>query len=166
MSEHELADLENELAAKGYALRLAGAADLDGVRGLMESYFAELKLDHDPANLDKDLADPLQEYGGGGLILLIQHGTPAGCVGVRELGPGEAELKRMFIPGPQRGKGLGKALLQAAISLARSRGFTQLVLDTRLDLVSANRLYESHGFEDIADYNQNPRAERFMRLKL
>ncbi|MBW1712336.1 MAG: GNAT family N-acetyltransferase, partial [Deltaproteobacteria bacterium] len=41
-----------------------------------------------------------------------------------------------------------------------------LVLDTRLELKAANRLYEEMGFEDIDAYNTNPRAQRFMALNL
>ena len=155
-----------DLARQGYSLCAAQEAHAPAVAGLMERYFAELKLQHDPSNLDRDLVSPLDGYESGGLILLIMGQTPVGCVGVRRLKPGVAELKRMYLHPDHRGGGLGKALLGAALQLARNLGFKSMMLDTRLDLKSANRLYEKCGFQDIGDYNQNPRAERFMALDL
>ena len=89
-----------------------------------------------------------------------------GCAGLREIEPKVGELKRMYLDPGHRSHGLGRVLMDAALALARAKGFTRLVLDTRLDLKAANALYEKYGFIDIADYNQNPRAQRFMSLEL
>jgi putative acetyltransferase len=159
-------ELPKELSAKGFFLRLAKPDDSEPVKALMRDYFKELDLNLDPKVLDKDLVEPLKGYDSGGLILLIHQGSPAGCVGVRRLQDGVAEIKRMYLHPEQRGRGQGRVMLEAALALARQCGFKRLMLDTRRDLKSANRLYESYGFKDTADYNQNPRAERFMVLEL
>jgi ribosomal protein S18 acetylase RimI-like enzyme len=49
------------------------------------------------------------------------------------------------VPG-QRGHGLGRALMTAGITLARSRGADTMDLGTGEDDVAARALYESLGF--------------------
>lgn len=150
----------------GYRLELARARTLRTVQGLMRAYFTELGLENDPAWLDKDLQDLESGYQSGGLIVLLHEQEPVGCIGLRRIEPGVGEIKRMYIePGHRKG-GLGRALLESALNLARSKGFSRLLLDTRRDLKAANALYERFGFKDTKDYNQNPRAERFMILDL
>lgn len=151
---------------KGYRLELARTQTLRPVQGLMRAYFKELGLENDPACLDKDLQDLESGYQSGGLIVLVHEQEPVGCIGLRQIEPGVGEIKRMYIEPAYRKGGLGRALLESALNLARDKGFSRLLLDTRRDLKAANALYERFGFKDTKDYNQNPRAERFMILDL
>ena len=89
-----------------------------------------------------------------------------GCAGLRAWGEGAGELKRMFILKEHRSRGLGGKLLTTAIEMARSKGFTRLLLDTQKHLKAANHLYQKQGFKDTMNYNLNPRASRFMCLEL
>jgi GNAT superfamily N-acetyltransferase len=151
---------------RGYALRPPGPDDLADVNDLMKEYFGELGLIRDPGGLDGDLDDLTRSYGAGGMLLLTHEGRPVGCLGIRDLGSGEGEIKRMYLQPAHRGRGLGKLLLEGGLATARAAGFSRLMLDTRHDLKAANALYERFGFIDTADYNSNPRAERFMALDL
>src|SRR5258706_8487065 len=45
-----------------------------------------------------------------------------------------------------RGRGVGKALMQATLAAARERGYTRVELTVRADNARAKRLYESCGF--------------------
>jgi ribosomal protein S18 acetylase RimI-like enzyme len=49
---------------------------------------------------------------------------------------------------PRRGRGLGRALMVAAIETARARGATYMDLNTSEDDVAARGLYESLGFSN------------------
>ena len=49
---------------------------------------------------------------------------------------------------------------------ARERGFTELYLDTKDDLLEAIRFYERRGYERVPRYNDNPQATIFMRRVL
>ncbi|MBU1742264.1 MAG: GNAT family N-acetyltransferase [Proteobacteria bacterium] len=132
----------------------------------MRDYFRELGLEMDAEGLDRDLADLAEGYQAGGLLLLTHEGRAVGCLGLRRLGSRVGEIKRMYLRPAHRGRGLGKLLLECALLMAKAVGFSRLMLDTRQDLTAANSLYERFGFMDTADYNQNPRAERFMALDL
>jgi ribosomal protein S18 acetylase RimI-like enzyme len=49
---------------------------------------------------------------------------------------------------------------------ARALGGRVLRLDSEQRLEAAVRLYRQYGFEEIPDYNRNPRAEIWMELRL
>lgn len=147
-------------------IRKAEKKDLPELAKMAREYFKELGLTLDPRGLDRDVADPDKGYEGGGVLLALDGEAIVGMVGLRLLRPGTGEIKRMYLRPGHRGSGLGRRMLEAVIGLAREKGLTRLVLDTRLDLEAANALYESFGFRDIEDYNQNPRAQRFMELEL
>lgn len=153
-------------APPGFELILADKSDSLLIAELTGRYLTSLGLEVEHSGLDADLADPQKTYDSGGFILARQGLETPGCCGLRLIAPQVGEIKRMYVAFNCRGQGLGRALLQACIALAAALKLNRLVLDTRLDLTAANRLYESAGFKDIEDYNANPRAARFMALNL
>jgi ribosomal protein S18 acetylase RimI-like enzyme len=58
----------------------------------------------------------------------------------------DAYLEELYVAPAQRGEGLGRALLEAAIEAARERGATRMDIATSVDDVAARGLYESAGF--------------------
>ena len=58
----------------------------------------------------------------------------------------EAEILTLAVAPPARGKGLGRALLQAAIQKARVLGVTTMFLEVGADNPSALALYAGLGF--------------------
>ena len=97
---------------------------------------------------DADLAPP-----GGEFWLALLDGVAVGCLGVRLLGTGDAELKRLFTTPAARGHGAARALLAAAEAWARGRAAQRLVLDTRSELTAACALYPRLGFAAVEAYN-------------
>lgn len=108
------------------------------------------------AAIDADHSDDLAPPTG---IFLVgrYHGVPAGCAGLR-FGAGFAELRRMFVVPDVRGTGGGATLLAAAEQVAAGHADT-IRLDTRLDLTSARRLYETHGYRSVPAFSHGPYAE-------
>ena len=92
--------------------------------------------------------------GRGGFFVLYRGGQPAGCGAVRRLDNGTAELKRMFVAEDQRGRGLGRVLLERLEAEARSIGVTRLVLETGIRQRRAVGLYEAAGFRQIPLYGE------------
>ncbi len=72
--------------------------------------------------------------------------------GLRPLGDGIAEVKRMYVVPDRRGEGLARRLLGELEALARAAGYARLRLDTAGTL---NGFYRSAGFHEIPDYNGN-----------
>jgi putative acetyltransferase len=128
---------------------------LDEIRALLGEYWKSFGFtpcfqgfDEELAGLPGAYAPPL------GALLL----APAkGCVAVRALDVGTAEMKRLYVRAEARGTGLGRMLAAAAVAHARERGFARLVLDTipgRME--EAIALYRSMGFCDTLPYAAAP----------
>jgi len=75
-----------------------------------------------------------------------KDGTVVGSVGVERVDAETAELHRLYLDAEWRGRGLGRALVEAVLDWCRAQRVPRLVLwsDTRFDL--AHRLYERMGF--------------------
>ena len=93
---------------------------------------------------------------GGALLIARDGGTAAGCVALRRLDAGTAEMKRMYVRETHRGMGLGRNLAVAVIEEARKRGHGRIVLDTLPKLTTAIALYRDLGFRECGPYLPEP----------
>jgi GNAT superfamily N-acetyltransferase len=92
----------------------------------------------------------------GGVFVLVEvDGVAVAGGGVRRLGDGVGEIKRMFVVPDARGKGHARRLLDALEAAAADLGYTRLRLDTARSMTTAMRLYRRAGYRDIPDYNGN-----------
>jgi GNAT superfamily N-acetyltransferase len=93
----------------------------------------------------------------GGELLLAKRGDHVlGCIALKPLESGVAEIKRLFVRPQARGKGVGKALVQAAIIAAKQLGYGEIKLDTLPGMVGAIALYKAAGFTAIPPYGSHP----------
>lgn len=79
---------------------------------------------------------------------------------LRELDPTHVEVKSMHTAAEVRGQGLGAAMLDHLLSIARERGYRRVSLETgsTAPFAPARSLYTSRGFErcePFADYTLN-----------
>jgi putative acetyltransferase len=86
---------------------------------------------------------------GGRIFLAVRHGQTVGCCALLRMGPGEFEVAKMAVTESAQGGGIGRRLLERALSEARALGATRLHLETNRKLAPAIRLYESVGFRHI-----------------
>jgi ribosomal protein S18 acetylase RimI-like enzyme len=133
--------------------------------GLVERYFDPVAFETELANLPGEYASPMGE-----VLLAVVRGAAAGCVLMRDLGDGVAEMKRMFVPERFRGLGIGRRLGSTIVARGRFAGYSRMRLDTSHRQVAAISLYERLGFRQIAPYYAVPRDLRdwlvFFELKL
>ena len=87
-------------------------------------------------------------------FVLTVAGVPAGCGALRELEPGVAELKRMFVRRAFRGRGLSRVLIHRLEEEARRAGIGVLRLETGPRQVEALGLYRSSGYSDVPRYGE------------
>ena len=124
--------------------------DPDAVR-LREAQRTELDArygtdDHEPG------AVPTAETVTVFLVARDESGTAVGCGGLRLLGPGSGEVKRMYVEPSVRGSGVAAALLRALEEHARGLGITRLLLETGTAQPDAIRFYQREGYEPIEAY--------------
>lgn len=95
-----------------------------------------------------------------GHFVVGRHGgEPAACGGFLMLDDKRAELTRVFVRPGFRGRGGARLLLEALEHQARVLGASDMVLNTRLDLIEARSLYLRHGYIDIPAYCTGPYME-------
>jgi putative acetyltransferase len=106
------------------------------------------------AGFERELAELPRGYRA--LYIADDDGGAAGCVGLREVDRGTAEMKRLYVRSAWRGRGLGRALAQAAIEAARAAGYARIVLDSLPKMHEARALYRSLDFRETAPYLAQP----------
>jgi GNAT superfamily N-acetyltransferase len=119
---------------------------------LIGAYDDASRLDN-PALLPDELRPPTGVYCVG-----FEGDEAVAGGGLRRLGEGLAEIKRMYVVPGARSRGLAAALLGTLEDAARELGYVRVCLDTGPKQVHAQRLYRSAGYADIAPYNENPFA--------
>ncbi|MEU9223454.1 GNAT family N-acetyltransferase [Streptomyces massasporeus] len=123
----------------------------------------------DPAELEREIAaQPGADLAppDGRLLVARYDGEPAGSAGVRLVDGTTAELKRVFLREPMRGRGGAPLLVEAAEEAARALGATRMILDTRGDLVEARGLYARLGYTETGPHNDDPYAEHWFSKEL
>ena len=102
----------------------------------------------------------------GRFLVVYEDGDAVACGGIRSLGDGTAEVKRMYVAPSARGRGLGSQVLSRLEDEARALGYARLRLDTAAPLTEAQNLYRSAGFREIDDYNGNGAASHWFEKEL
>jgi GNAT superfamily N-acetyltransferase len=99
----------------------------------------------------------------GMMRLVLKDGVPVGCGTIQTLGPGDCEIKRVWIAPEVQGLGAGRALMERLIADCRELGFTRILMDTGTPLSQATKLYDSMGFSRRGPYQpMPPEAEGIM----
>jgi DNA-binding MarR family transcriptional regulator/GNAT superfamily N-acetyltransferase len=168
LTDRQRGRLEEALATARLLVR-AATVDLSPVdpaspeaREAIAAYFTEIDrrfdFGFDAGDLMAEDAQTLR--GPGGLFLLARsEGRPVACGGLRDLGEGIAEVKRMWVSDDWRGAGLGGRLLRALEEHARALGHRVVRLDTNGVLVEAIAMYDRAGYRRIERYSDNPYAQ-------
>ena len=132
--------------------------DIAEVRTLFLEYAASLGFSLCFQGFDAELAELPGAYAPpeGRLLLARVDGVAAGCVGLRPIGDGSCEMKRLFVRPDFHGQGLGRRLATAVVDEGRAAGYTAMRLDTVPSMKAAIGLYSSLGFRDIPPYRENP----------
>ncbi len=141
-----------------HIVQAATAESIESARLLMREYAASLGFDLGFQDFHRELIDLPGVYAPprGRLLLAYCGDRLAGCVALRELGPGVCEMKRLYVRPTYRGFKIGRALAERVIAEARQIGYSRMRLDTVPGMKRAQDLYRSLGFQAIEAYRYNP----------
>jgi ribosomal protein S18 acetylase RimI-like enzyme len=149
----------NDATLRWQPTQAVTTAEVAAVRALFSEYAAALGIELCFQGFAQELAELPGRYApsvGGRLLLARSQGVAAGGVGLRDLGDGTAEIKRLYVRPAYRSQGLGRRLVQVLIEQAQVIGYRRLVLDTLVSMTEARRLYADFGFRETSAYYPNP----------
>ncbi|KAJ6588751.1 acyl-CoA N-acyltransferase [Mycena capillaripes] len=164
----------------------ASDAHLTVAKSLFTAYTTWLDLDLTFQNYAAELAALPGAYAppSGALLLAFDtdsKSTPLGVIALRPLTPTAdfrtsdgasgsvryCELKRLYTVPEARGKGVARALVREALTIARGVGYQVALLDTLKKMEAAKGLYASEGFVETGKYYDTPLEDTvFMEKKL
>jgi ribosomal protein S18 acetylase RimI-like enzyme len=147
-------------------IRLARATDAALFGRLLHAFNVEFEEPTPDADVIAERAAPL--LAGGEVVVLFAGDGPDGFAQLRfrpslYTGALDAYLEELYVVPERRGRGLGRALLEAAMDEARARGAARIDLNTSVDDVAARALYESAGFTNRESRPDGPRMLYYER---
>jgi ribosomal protein S18 acetylase RimI-like enzyme len=122
------------------AIRPARASDVDGLVAMEEAVFASDRLSR--RSFRHLLASPAAAL----LVSEARGGLDGYAILLFRQGSGSARLYSIAVAPGRAGAGIGRALLDAALTAAAERGCGELRLEVREDNARAIALYERSGF--------------------
>lgn len=149
--------------------RAVSAGEVETARTLFREYEKNIGISLCFQNFAEEVATLPGAYAppDGRLLLAFVGSDVAGCVALRKIGEGVAEMKRLYVRPAYRGTGLGRKLAEAVLDEAMAIGYRTFRLDTLATMKEAQALYLSMGFTDIPPYNEHPvEGTRFMEKRL
>jgi ribosomal protein S18 acetylase RimI-like enzyme len=128
------------------------------VRALLLEYEADTGVDLCFQGFQEELASLPGSYSRpNGRLFIARSGKEAiGCIALRPLQHGDAEMKRLYVRPSARARGVGQLLVNCLIEAAREIGYKRVLLDTLPTMARAQALYRSLGFVEIEAYCYNP----------
>jgi putative acetyltransferase len=115
-------------------------------------------LDADLARRDGEEHAFFAQYNGIALlkhvVVLFVEGLAVGCGAIKEIAPGVAEVKRMYVREEARGQGHAGRVLAALEGWAGELGFGKCILETGIRQTEAIALYTKSGYARIPNYGQ------------
>ena len=141
---------------------LAGAADWAAFEALLRRYAATDLDQPATSSIWNDLADLPARYGAptGGVVLAWSGAEAVGCgafAATRETSL--CEVKRFYLLPAWRGRGLGRALVNAVLQQARAAGYARAGLSTWNHNESGLALYRALGFATVPPFKTHPNPD-------
>jgi putative acetyltransferase len=120
----------------------------DEVRVLIKELNAHLSALSPPEFCFQMTAEQMAETATTLFVARDERGYALGMGALKRHADGIAEVKRMYTRPEFRGQHIGRAVLKRIEDLARSEGFTRLVLETGVEKTHGEswRLYQRNGF--------------------
>jgi GNAT superfamily N-acetyltransferase len=134
-----------------FAIHRAQPSDADTVGRLLYDFNREFD---EPTPGPEALAERLRELLAADELTVLLGGDGPHGLAVLRFRPGiytnalECYVAELYVVPDRRGQGVGRALMEAAIELARERGADRMDLGTSEEDVAARALYESLGFSN------------------
>ncbi len=92
-------------------------------------------------------------------VVAYDEGRPVGCGAIKEYAEKTMEVKRMYVPSTERGKGIASLILQELEIWSKEMGIEKCILETGKKQPEAIRLYEKNNYDIISNFGQYKNVE-------
>jgi ribosomal protein S18 acetylase RimI-like enzyme len=143
----------------GIQVRQAEVEDAVAIARLLHDFNVEYD---EPTPPVEELAETIGRLLEEGEITVLLAGLGPAGLSLFRFRPGiwsagaETYLQELYVAPPLRGRGIGRALLEATIAVARERGADGIDLNTGETDTAARALYESMGFTNREGGSDGP----------
>ena len=93
------------------------------------------------------------------VVVAYNENIPVGCGAIKEYANKTMEVKRMFVPLQNRGKGIASLVLQELEKWCNELGIEKCVLETGIKQHEAIKLYAKNNYKIIPNYGQYANVE-------
>lgn len=143
---------------------MANKIDLVRTNSSNEDFVELVKaLDKDLAIRDGDEHDFYHQFNKivniNHVVMAYENGNPVGCGAIKAFADDSMEVKRMYTPPEQRGKGIASIVLSELENWAREIGMKKCILETGKKQPEAIALYEKNGYQRISNFGQYENVE-------
>lgn len=94
------------------------------------------------------------------IVAFNENNTPIGCGAIKQFAAETMEVKRMFVPLEQRGKGVAVSILKELETWAAELGNTKCILETGIKQPEAIALYKKCDYQISENYGQYKGVEK------
>jgi len=128
--------------------RSAQNSDSEVIKNILKEAFEEYEINLPAGYSFSDIENLEEEYlnSSGEFMVLIKEQNIIGFFALLPSPNNQVELKRLYLTANERGRGLGKYLLNLAIITAKQSGYDRMHLETTSKFVEAVGLYRKFGF--------------------
>ncbi len=127
-----------------FIIRPARSEDVPAMAELINGYAAQnLMLPRSEAQLLRHLSD---------FVVAEAEGQVVGCVGLARLSPDLAEIRSLAVAPEMQGRGIGRALVEYVLNVAREVGIAQVCA-----LTLKPRFFETLGFQIVDRWDISPK---------
>ena len=133
---------------QGITYRRALNSDFEAIQNILKATFKEYEINlpdnysfSDVENLEEEYLNATGEF-----IVLLREKNIIGFFALLPTNNNQIELKRLYLTASERGKGLGKFILNLALRIATKSGYYRIHLETTSKFVEAVSLYRKYGF--------------------
>jgi GNAT superfamily N-acetyltransferase len=136
-------------------VREASPRDREALVHLLRAQLAEHRIDTPAAAIGASVDALLRDGTRGRLLVATVGGRPVGVAALSFVWPIEhggrsAWLEELYVEPAHRGRGIGGALLRAALDAAAAAGAVAVDLEVDAGHARASRLYEAAGFRPLS----------------
>jgi GNAT superfamily N-acetyltransferase len=93
------------------------------------------------------------------VVVAYEDDKPVGCGAIKEYTDKIMEVKRMYVPLAERGKGIASLVLHELEKWSRELGIEKCILETGKKQPEAIRLYEKNNYRIIPNFGQYENVE-------